>query len=295
MTIDREELLEEMKLRKNIRSIIQIIRKRKQINEKNNLNAEPMIETNNEERLRAAIRQLILIEKVALGDEVPHEKTGINWLRQTLKKVIPTIKSNYLAMTTDPAQRDSFIAHLINGIDNLLAPVEANIDAPLDTGLALSEQSVPVDIDEEPLEIGMEDEAPEEAEEEDEGVAMVARGIEGDHDETGRNVAGRVFKQIQDAIADDFAELGAEEDRELFQKYLKTNILFWRDKFEDELAKSLPAPTTPEYEQGLDAQQASPPEELPPEELPPEDEAPAPLEEDDEEDATVATYKNGIV
>ena len=30
--------------------------------------------------------------------------------------------------------------------------------------------------------------------------------------------------------------------------HLKTNLLLWRDKFEDALSTNLPEPTTPEYE-----------------------------------------------
>ena len=35
-----------------------------------------------------------------------------------------------MSLTTDENQRKSYIAHLVNGIDNLLAPIEANMDAP---------------------------------------------------------------------------------------------------------------------------------------------------------------------
>ena len=39
-----------------------------------------------------------------------------------------------------------------------------------------------------------------------------------------------------------------DEDREIYHDYLKTNILLWRDKFEDALSPKLPEPSTPEYE-----------------------------------------------
>ena len=56
------------------------------------------------------------------------------------------------------------------------------------------------------------------------------------------------FKQIQGNIIDDFEQLAADEDREIYHDYLKTNILLWRDKFEDALSPKLPEPSTPEYE-----------------------------------------------
>ena len=91
------------------------------------------------------------------------------------------------------------------------------------------------------------DEEPEEEEDEDE--MTVTKGLEGEqHDETGRNVALSTFKQIQGTIVDDFGTLANDEDRDLYHDYLKTNILLWRDKFEDALSSKLPEPTTPEYE-----------------------------------------------
>ena len=95
----------------------------------------------------------------------------------------------------------------------------------------------------------------------DDAEATLTRGLEDqEHDETGRNVALNTFKQIQNTIADDFGELAGDEDRELYHDYLKTNLLLYRDRFEDALSTSLPEPTTPEYEaqkqdtQGTDEQ-----------------------------------------
>ena len=108
---DRNDLIEEDLLRENIRKIITKIQAKRE--EK---------ELNEEEVLRGVISRL-LQEKTAVNDEIPHEKTGINKLRQTLKKVIPQIRDAYLSLTTDPEQRKSYIAHLVNGVDNLLAPI----------------------------------------------------------------------------------------------------------------------------------------------------------------------------
>ena len=69
-----------------------------------------------------------------------------------------------------------------------------------------------------------------------------------ENDETGRNEAIGTFKQIQGTIVDDFGTLANDEDRELYHDYLKTNVLLWRDRFEEVLSSNLPEPTTPEYE-----------------------------------------------
>ena len=248
---DRIELVEEQLLRENIRKIIKTARKKKV--EK---------ETLEESTLRSVIRGIIQ-EKIAINDEVPHEKTGINKLRRTLKKIIPQIRDDYLTLTTDPAQRKSYIAHLVNGVDNLLAPIETNIDAPdSPKNNASLEEDMEEQID---IEVGSDDDQfidigddilPSEEEEEieiDDEEELVTRGLDTkENDETGRNEAIATFKQIQGTIVDDFGTLANDEDRELYHDYLKTNILLWRDRFEEVLSTNQPEPTTPEYEKEKD-------------------------------------------
>ena len=248
---NRIELIEEQLLRENIRKIIKTSRKKK-------TNTEALEEST----LRSVIRGIIQ-EKIAINDEVPHEKTGINKLRRTLKKVIPQIRDDYLTLTTDPAQRKSYIAHLVNGVDNLLAPIETNIDAP---DSPKNNASLDEDMDEQiDIEVGGEDDQfidigddilPSEEEEEieiDDEEELVTRGLDSkENDETGRNEAIATFKQIQGTVVDDFGTLANDEDRELYHDYLKTNILLWRDRFEEVLSTNQPEPTTPEYEKEKD-------------------------------------------
>ena len=248
---NRIELIEEQLLRENIRKIIKTSRKKK-------TNTEALEEST----LRSVIRGIIQ-EKIAINDEVPHEKTGINKLRRTLKKIIPQIRDDYLTLTTDPAQRKSYIAHLVNGVDNLLAPIETNIDAP---DSPKNNASLDEDMDEQiDIEVGGEDDQfidigddilPSEEEEEIEigdEEELVTRGLDSkENDETGRNEAIATFKQIQGTVVDDFVTLANDEDRELYHDYLKTNILLWRDRFEEVLSTNQPEPTTPEYEKEKD-------------------------------------------
>ena len=248
----RKELIEEQVLRDNIRKAIKLVRENKS-----------KTEAKEEEVLRSVIRKMLNEERTPVADDAPHEKTGINYLRTTLKKVIPSIKDAYMSLTTDKAQRDSYIAHLINGVDNLLAPIEVNAKAPELSGAngALGESDLDEEVevsignDEDQFldigDVGLEGEEEIEIEEEpeDEDFITMTSGLEGDeHDATGRNAALATFKQIQGNIIDDFEQLAADEDREIYHDYLKTNILLWRDKFEDALSPKLPEPTTPEYE-----------------------------------------------
>ena len=250
--IDRKELIEEQVLRENVRKVIKIVRANKKA-----------LEIQEEDSLRGIIRKMISEGKTPVADDAPHEKTGINYLRTTLKKIIPSIKDAYMSLTTDEEQRKSYIAHLINGVDNLLAPLEVNADAAVTTpvgalGESDLEEEVEVSIGDELGDdqfidigdVGLEDEEEvEEEEPEDEDLMTMTTGMDGnEHDETGRNAALATFKQVQGNVIDDFEQLAADEDRDLYHDYLKTNILLWRDKFEDALASDMPEPTTPEYE-----------------------------------------------
>ena len=192
--IDRKEILEEMLLRENIRKVIKLVRNKKQLREQN----EEVV-------LRKIIRGMLL-EKTPVADETPHEKTGINVLRRTLKKIIPQIKDDYMSLTTDVAQRTSYMAHLINGIDNLLAPIETNIDAPQAAGEAEIEEDIGLTVGDEEDEkfidigdMGISGSEEEEADvpDLDDDESTMTRGMSDDHDATGRNVALGTFKQIQ--------------------------------------------------------------------------------------------------
>ena len=272
--INRKDLLEEKFLRENVRKMLKIaLQKRTQ----NNLNEEY--------RLRSAIRG-ILLEKTAVADKVPHRSTAINVLEDLLKKIIPVIETDFKSLTTDPEQRESFRTHLVNGIENLLAPSTVNMAAPgeapeLAEGnileLFLNEQDVNVDLvdapDEEKLiDIGREQDQPEEVPpDEEDGFAS---GMEASNlDRTGRNMAYSSFKKFEKAIIDAYDILDNDEDRGTFEDYLKTNVLLYLDKFEDELATAgnLPEPTTPEYEQETASPEAGMPGAGLPPEAPPEE------------------------
>ena len=248
---DRIELIEEQLLREVIRKSISLIRKEK-------LNEQKEEET----VLRKVVRKLIS-EKIAVADETPHEKTGINKLRKTLKKIIPTYRDEYLSLTTDKVQRDAYVSFLVNGIKNLLSAIETNLDAPKPAPDLSEDVEVSLkgsEGDDKFLDIGdmgILDLEPE-TEEADEDERLLDQGIEdSEQDEnvqTGRNAALTVLKQIRGTIVSDFSELANDEDRELYYDYLMTNMLLWRDEFEDFLTKGVDTPTTPEYEKEKDAQ-----------------------------------------
>ena len=55
----------------------------------------------------------------------PHPNTGINKLRDALRKAKPSIKSKYQQLTTDPEQRESFKNHFLTAMVRLFDEMDA--------------------------------------------------------------------------------------------------------------------------------------------------------------------------
>ena len=249
---EEEQKIEEM-LRRHIREKIKSAlqeHKRKQINE--------------EKKLRTIIRQLIT--EADVSDMHPNRSTGINTLEDLLKKIVPTLRTDYKRLTTDKAQRDSFRAHMLKAIKDSLLPAIVNkqpsgdsmmLQTPEDTGelesdLEISEELSMLD----ELEVDIEDDSVADpnkmipVEDDDQPSEEEAFGIEG-QDETGRNMAFATNKKIQQYILDAFDSLANENDKDVFLRYLITNVKLYFNKFEDELQVTVEEPTTPEYEQAM--------------------------------------------
>lgn len=242
-----------------------------------------------EYQLRKEVRKIIKEAE----DAVTHESTGINVLADLLETIIPILKSYYKKLGTDIQQRKSFRAHIIKSVENMLTPISMMFKAGGHVGdpktaeaakpEATSSAQEPEEELEEKVEIKMgEPEDPafiplkadrkekEEAEKEKQAAAEPKPEdafveIEG-QDETGRNIALQAFKRVEKQIREAYSILANEEDRELFYKYLITNLKLYFDKFEDELQTTVPEPTTPEYEEEkINKTQATPETEEPPE------------------------------
>tara|TARA_B100000287_G_scaffold430502_1_gene485902 strand:+ start:185 stop:904 length:720 start_codon:yes stop_codon:yes gene_type:complete len=231
MNIDRVQFLEELKLREYIRKGIQIVVEKRQQN-KNTLSEEV--------KLRKVIRELI--QEVAIDDNEPspHQSTGINVLEDLLKKIVPVLEIDFKKLTTSLEQRQSFRAHIINAVENTLAPSKIVSNPSL-------EEDVSINVDDEDAFIPIDDKYKSETEQEEPEDPRDTFGVSG-ADTTGRNVAYESFKKIEAGIVDSYDVLASEEDRELFYDYLITNLKLYFDKFEDDLSTKLSEPTTDEYE-----------------------------------------------
>jgi|TARA_E500000305_G_scaffold100016_1_gene92625 hypothetical protein len=245
MTINREEMAEEILLRENIRNAIKLVIKRREDTKNEALQEEKM--------LRDIVRKLI---KEEVSDS-PSKSTAINVLEELLGKIIPVIEEDFKSLTTNKEQRESFRAHVVNGIENLIAPAEVNADAGEEEAIEellqrVNELKISLGDDMPPEFIDIygdddDDDEEEPASEEEE----FAKGLDDrDYDLVGRNMALRSFKKIQQNILDSYAIVSPdEEDREVFYDYLLTNVKLYFDKFEEEIDPNVEEPTTSEYEE----------------------------------------------
>jgi hypothetical protein len=266
MRIDRKEFIEELMLREYISSKLKKIMNERQAGGRKQ-----------EAELRSHIRRIL--KEAEDAEKAPHSSTGINVLADILKKIIPVIEDDYKRLTTDPTQRESFRAHIINAAQNSIAPIAATSDKEDEAAPDVDFEPEEELSDDEMLELeaievvtGDEAEAIEDGGDDAEGIGVDDEGevdvdpegfididdapaedeedtfgIEG-KDDTGRNFAQATFDKIEKQIIDAYALLGADEDKELFYSYLVTNLKLYFDRFEDELVATLPEPTTPEYE-----------------------------------------------
>ena len=93
---------EERVLRENIRHLIRHV-KQKRLQE--------------EQQVRKLVRKLIkhelLQEKSGVPgvDPTPNKNTGINFLEDLLKRIIPSLEDDYKRLTSSPEQRKSYRSH----------------------------------------------------------------------------------------------------------------------------------------------------------------------------------------
>ena len=181
---------EEKLLRENVRRAIKIVQKRRK-----EIKDQALLE---ERMLRSVIRKLIKEDA-----DAPSASTAINVLQELLKKIIPVLEEDFKSLTTGREQRDSFRAHVVNAIENLLAPAEINAEAddedPLEELLQkINEINISVGDDDPPefIDIYGDEEEPNQ-EEPDTEEEKFAKGLEDkEYNLVGRNMALRALKRF---------------------------------------------------------------------------------------------------
>jgi len=237
--IDRDEFLKELKEEKRLRKVVRSLLENYLAEKKE----KQMLEEN---RLRGVIRSLIQEVSADVPDEQPQRATGINVLEDTLKVIIPIVEDAYKGLTTSKAQRDSFRAHILNAVENSLAPVDLTADAGESQEENELEEEVSLDIDVEDdrfIPVRDQDMPEEPAEEKEPESFQDLQGM----NVTGRNFASTTFNKVENQILDAYESLADKEDRNLYKEYMLTNLKLYFDRFEQELQPTLPEPESPDY------------------------------------------------
>jgi|5B_taG_2_1085324.scaffolds.fasta_scaffold02822_5 hypothetical protein len=295
MTIEREQLLEEMKLRKIIRKGINVIKERKA--------DETYAQQINEWKLRKLVRKMLLNEKMAPSGN--HRSTGIAKLSKFLHGAIETLEDDYKELKTEPAQREAFRVYILHNVEKTLAPEKLNAEAgekDFELREDLEEDKVNMSIDtsgddekdldapeNDPMFIDIprksdknkEDpkKSKEDQEMEDFGRGLEDRGL----DDTGRIEAKATFDQLfKNQLVSAYNNLANESDKNIFYDYLIANLKLYFDKFEAEMQKDIEEPESEIYQQQKAGGEPAP------------SAAPAPLEESIKFKLDISSLKNLI-
>ena len=245
--MDRIEVYEEIRLRNLIREGIKKVSQKITREKEQNL-----LEEN---KLRSLIRKLILTEGTATGDSdpAPHRSTGINFLEELLKQIVPILEQSYKRLTTSEDQRKSFREHILKAIEDTIVPLQVTDQINLQEQFE-EEEDITVSVEDDPDFIDIRsDKEVENDEKEANGEPLSGEeeidqfAIEGE-DEVGRSSAFETFKSISKQIVSFYEELsGSPEDQKLFYQYLLTNIKLYFDKFENDMTPAVSEPQSPDY------------------------------------------------
>jgi hypothetical protein len=295
MTIEREQLIEEMKLRKIIRKGINVIKEKKA--------DEAYVQQINEYRMRKLIRKMLISEKMAPSGN--HRSTGIAKLSKFLHGAIETLEDDYKELKTDADQREAFRVYILHNVEKTLAPEKLNAEAgekDFELKEDLEEEKVNLSIDtsgdeerdldapeNDPMFIDVprkndknkEDpkKSKEDQEMEDFGKGLEDRGL----DDTGRINAKTTFDQLfKNQVVAAYNNLANEADKNIFYDYLIANLKLYFDKFEAEMQDDIQEPESEVYQQQKAGGEPGP------------SAVPAPLEESIKYKLDISSLKNLI-
>lgn len=206
MYIERQQLVEELRLRKLIQQAIRIVEDKK----------------------------TILTEK-GVGDtkKAPYDNTGLNTLNSLFDNILTQLEDSYKELASDKEQRDSFAAHILVNVENALRPL-MNLD---DKDKSLSEE-IDIDIGSDTPE-DMKDIRLSDEDKEKEDFTIAGRDL------TGRDAAYVAFKAIQTQIIDAYKTLHNPDDIKAFYDGLLMNLDAYFNKFEDEMQPTVEKPEIP--------------------------------------------------
>jgi hypothetical protein len=233
--IDRNEFIEELLLRENIRKAIGIVKERRR--------CRKLEENNQEIELRNIIRELLGEAQTAVSTTAKHANTGINTLEDLLRNsnILSVLEMGFKSLTTDPGQRKSYRNHILVAVEKILAPEESRKEAGGEEVEELAEE-INVDIGDKPEDDPDFIDVEEKEVVKDDGEVEKEEFAIGGEDKTGRNKAFTDFQNIEKVILRSFDDLDNPEDRDLFGEYLIKNLALYFDKYEADLETTVEEP-----------------------------------------------------
>jgi hypothetical protein len=206
MYIERQQIVEELRLRKLIQQAIHIVE-----------------------------NKTTTITEKAVGDtkKAPYDNTGLNTLNSLFDNILTQLENGYKGLASEKEQRDSFSAHILVNVENALQPL-MNLD---DKDKALAEEidvNIGSDTPENMKDIRLSDE-----EKAKEDFTIAGRDL------TGRDAAYVAFVAIQTQIIDAYKTLHNTDDIKAFYDGLLMNLDAYFNKFEDEMKATVEKPEIP--------------------------------------------------
>ena len=156
----------------------------------------------------------------------PHPNTGINKLRDAIRKAKPSIKTKYQQLTTDPAQRESFKNHFLTAMVRLfdeLDALNAQGAEPEEVEAALDDEAITSDLKAPPVDASADD---------------LAADIKDDGDLDSLLEAVDIDIEDGDVVSDEF---DAEDDKEKEKNKTQAEKDFEKKSEDDEKRKEFGA------------------------------------------------------
>ena len=153
----------------------------------------------------------------------PHPNTGINKLRDAIRKAKPSIKAKYQQLTTDPAQRESFKNHFLTAMVRLfdeLDALNAQGKEAEDVAAALGDEKITNDLEAPPTDMTSDE---------------LAADLEGDGELDSLLEAVDIDVQDDEEVVNDIVsdEFEAEDEKEKIKNKSQAEKDFEK-KYEDE-------------------------------------------------------------
>ena len=233
----KEQMLQEIKLRRLIRKAIKIKQRR-----------EERLKLTEEEKLRTVIRALLEEGVDADTNPAPYESTALNALADAFNQILPVLQTG-LRKLKRPEERQSYRAHILQKFKSIFQNFEG-----LDTDAegAIGEGPVNEQEQDDQLKIKIDDPdrvMPSDGREDARFTEEPAPKLEPDDDDIEKLAidtedptgARRAFTTINNSnieklLADTRKLLPREEDRQEFKDYALYNVDLWLLTYEKEIA-----------------------------------------------------------